>query len=112
MLTEKTIERVQQPADTQAGWGAPTRSIPPSGDAASPWRPTGPTSVMTIQGTASATAVLLVLLCAAAVVGWQSTDIIRTPAGESFAQPPGWLMVTFFAAIGIGILSAFKPLWA
>jgi len=112
MLTEKTIERVQQPAATQAGWGAPTHPIPPSGDTSSPWRPTGPTSVMTIQGTASATAVLLVLLSAAAVVGWQSTDVVLRTNGESFAQPPGWLMVTFFAAIGIGILSAFKPMWA
>jgi uncharacterized YccA/Bax inhibitor family protein len=67
---------------------------------------------MTIQGTASATAVLLVLLSAAAVVGWQSTDIVIAPTGESFAQPPGWLMVTFFGAIGLGFLAAFKPLWA
>jgi uncharacterized YccA/Bax inhibitor family protein len=112
MLTAKTIERVQQPADAQAGWGAPTHPIPPSGDTSSPWRASGPTSTMTIQGTASATAVLLVLLSAAAVVGWQSTDIVIAPTGESFAQPPGWIMLTLLAGFGVGILSAFKPLWA
>ena len=111
MLTEKTIQRVHQPADAQPGWGAPSQPIPPSGDPTSPWRPTGPTSTMTINGTATATGVLLVLLSAAAVVGWQSTDIVVTPDG-SFANPPGWIMLTMLVGFGVGILSAFKPMWA
>jgi uncharacterized YccA/Bax inhibitor family protein len=111
MLSDTTFERMQQPAATQAGWGAPTHPIPPSGDTSSPWRPTGPTQTMTIQGTATATGVLLVLLSAAAVVGWQSTDIVVTPDG-SFANPPGWVMLTILAGFGVGILSAFKPMWA
>lgn len=109
VLNEKTFRSAA--AATQPGWGAPT-NIPPSGDTASPWRPSGPTPVMTVNGTVTATGVLLVLLSATAVVGWQSTDVVVDEIGRSFAQPPGWVLATFFGAIGLGFVSAFKPMWA
>jgi uncharacterized YccA/Bax inhibitor family protein len=111
VLNEKSFSEAATAASAQPGWGAPTRPVPPSGDPASPWRPTGPTPVMTVGGTATATGVLLVLLCAAATFGWQSTEIVRTPDG-SFAQPPGWVIVTLLAGVGLGILGSFKPMLA
>lgn len=112
VLNEKTFASAANAATTQPGWGAPTDPVPPSGDPTSPWRPSGPTQVMTVNGTATATGVLLVLLCAAAVFGWQSTDVVLRTNGESFANPPGWVMITLLAGVGVGFLGSFKPMWA
>ena len=112
VLNEKSFDSAARAvAAEQPGWGAPTQPIPPSADTASPWRPTGPTQVMTVGGTATATGVLLVLLCAAATFGWQSTEVVETADG-SFANPPGWVMLTLLGGIGVGLLGAFKPMLA
>jgi uncharacterized YccA/Bax inhibitor family protein len=108
VLNEKSFTEAANAAANQPGWGAPTRPIPPSGDTASPWRPSGPTSVMSIQGTASATAVLLVLLCATAEFGWQSTEIIETADG-SYANPPGWVLFTLIGGCIVGLVGRLKP---
>jgi uncharacterized YccA/Bax inhibitor family protein len=108
-LSDKVFERVG-PAASQPGWGAPTTPIPPSDDPTSPWRPS--TGTMTVNGSITATGVLLVLLCAGATVGWMQTEVARSAVGGAVANPPGWILATFFGAIAISFVAAFKPLWA
>ncbi len=60
-------------AATDAGWGAPdpaTRARPVDDGPVSPWKG----GVMTVNGTITATGVLLVILLAAATVGWMQTE--------------------------------------
>lgn len=82
--------------------------------------PTGPVvtdgKVMTMGGVASATLVMFAFLLAAAFVGWQSVDV--TPDGfdssgqevfrASFTSPV-LLFIGLFAALGLAILTSFKP---
>ena len=51
---------------------------------------------MTMGGVASATGVLLVLLVATGVIGWNS---VSTPAPDTI-RFPGWLLLPLFAAVG------------
>lgn len=88
----------------EAGWAAPepsTRATPIDDGPVSAWQP----GTMTVSGTASATGVLLVLLLAAAAVGWISVD----PATDGF--PP-----LAFVGIAVGFACAiavyFRPTWA
>jgi uncharacterized YccA/Bax inhibitor family protein len=107
LLNEKRLE--QAAAANGAGWAAPDQSTRRGNSDAlndgptTPWVPTGRT--MTVAGTASATAVLFVLLLAAAVVGWLGVD---APQGEVYKFPAyaiGGLLVGFVLAIVL----AFKP---
>ena len=107
LLNEKRLE--QAAAANGAGWAAPDQSTRRGNSDAlndgptTPWVPTGHT--MTVAGTASATAVLFVLLLAAAVVGWLGVD---APQGEVYKFPAyaiGGLLVGFVLAIVL----AFKP---
>ena len=107
LLNEKRLE--QAAAANGAGWAAPDQSTRRGNSDAlndgptTPWVPAGRT--MTVAGTASATAVLFVLLLAAAVVGWLGVD---APQGEVYKFPAyaiGGLLVGFVLAIVL----AFKP---
>jgi uncharacterized YccA/Bax inhibitor family protein len=94
-----------------AGWAAPaaataTGAVQP--ETVSDWTPAPPARgvrTMTMGGVASATGVLLVVLMAAGVVGWNL--VTDTPAGE--IRFPGWLLLPLFAAVGVAFLTAFKP---
>ena len=107
LLNEKRLEQAATAND--AGWAAPDQSTRRGTSGVindgptTPWVPTGRT--MTVAGTASATAVLFVLLLAAAAVGWLGVD---APQGEVYKFPAyaiGGLLVGF----GLAILLSFKP---
>ena len=107
LLNEKRLE--QAAAANDSGWAAPDQSTRRGNEGAlndgptTPWVPTGRT--MTVAGTASATAVLFVLLLAAAVVGWLGVD---APDGQVYEFPAyaiGGLLVGF----GLAIFLSFKP---
>jgi len=69
---------------------------------------------MSINGTATATGVLLALLCVAAWFGWQSVSVeiigVR-PNGDLVTNTsmPSWLWVAWLGGLGIAILTVFKP---
>ena len=111
-LNEKAFERAVPAPHLQAGWAAPT-TLAPAPDTISEWTPAGPppsalaTETMTIGGSVSATAVLLVLLCAAGFVGWNAVEDQGLDV-----QLPGWLMVSFLVGVGAMIATIFRPQWA
>jgi len=101
-------EKLRKAAEADAGWAAPDASTraPMSDGPISPWNPRQ--GLMTVGGTASATAVLFVLLLASAAVGWSMVD---APNGEVYEFPAlaiGGVLVGFVLAIVL----AFKPMWA
>jgi uncharacterized YccA/Bax inhibitor family protein len=91
----------------EAGWGAPdpqTRSTAIDDGPISPWKP----GVMTVNGTITATGVLMVLLLASAVVGWMNGP-------ESTAENPGFpalALVCILVGFGCAIAVNFKPTMA
>jgi len=103
MLNDK---RLQQAATSdEAGWAAPDAASRATIDDGpiSPWNPGVRT--MTIGGTVSATAVLFVLLLAAAAVGWLAVD---APSGEVY-EFPTFAIVGVLVGFAAAILLAFKP---
>ncbi|MFM8267542.1 MAG: Bax inhibitor-1/YccA family protein [Ilumatobacteraceae bacterium] len=80
----------------RAGWGAPVSDGP-----VSPWQSTVRTQVMTVEGTATATGVLLVLLLAAAVVGWTTA-----PDGDGI---PGVALIGMVVGLVCALAVAFRP---
>ena len=94
-----------------AGWAAPataTAAGTVAPETVSEWTPAPPaprTRTMTMGGVASATGVLLVLLVATGVVGWNS---VSTPSPDTI-RFPGWLLLPLFAAVGVAFLTVFKP---
>lgn len=104
-LSDKAFERVVQSGDLQTGWGA--GRVPPSGDPTSSWTPATPTKVMTAGGAATATGVLLVLLCATGVVGWQATT------SNPFAvEIPAIAYGGLVGGLVFALATIFKPQWA
>ncbi len=103
-LNDKIFERETRAAQA-AAVGIDSR--PPVDDTVSPWTPTRPPTgyqAMTIGGTVSATAVLLVILLMGGGVGWVQ---VKTVGGE--VNFPGWLLIPLLAALGVAILTIFKP---
>jgi uncharacterized YccA/Bax inhibitor family protein len=91
----------------QAGWAAPdpgTRSTAIDDGPISRWHP----GVMTVSGTATATGVLMVVLLAAAVVGWQAMPD-RTESATGF---PGLAIAGVLVGLVCAIVVHFKPMWA
>ncbi len=94
-------------AATQPGWGAPepgTRSTPIDDGPVSAWN----SRVMTVGGTASATGVLMVILLAAAVFGWQAGPSSDASSAKFPALAIGGVLVGLVCAIVVH----FKPMWA
>jgi len=99
-LNEKAFQRV---SDNQVGWAAGTQTL--DGTYAAP--PTGPlagTDTMTVGGTVWDTAALLVLVIASGVYGWNSLD-----STSETVSLPGWLFPVVLGALGVAILTIFKP---
>ena len=107
LLNDKTFE------EAQSGWAAPqapspggTTWAPPSGTPTAPSAPVtdGPVSpwrgAMTTRGSITATAVLFVLLLAAAAVGWINTEAATT-------GPDGSMQVTFPVLAMVGVIVGF-----
>jgi uncharacterized YccA/Bax inhibitor family protein len=105
-LNEKAFTKAANAVvETQPGWGAPTTPVPPSGDLASPWVPARPTQVMTIGGTTTATAVLLVLLCATGIVGFTATE--AAPNGT--VELPWFTWVGMIGGVVFALATIFRP---
>jgi uncharacterized YccA/Bax inhibitor family protein len=65
---------------------------------------TDPGRVMTVDGTIARTLFLLAILIATATVGWIAVD----PDGAS-PSFPAWILIPAIAAIGVGLIAAFRP---
>jgi uncharacterized YccA/Bax inhibitor family protein len=98
-----------------AGWAAPDSSMrstqmgPITDGPTTPWpAPTVSRDTMTVNGTVSATGVLMVLLLAAAAVGWQSTSSAESEVNGFPMLALGGVLVGFGCAIAVH----FKPMWA
>lgn len=63
---------------------------------------------MTVQGTATATGVLFVVLLAAAALGW---SLVKTQSGV-ITEFPTWIIGGVLIGFGCVILMRFKPQWA
>jgi uncharacterized YccA/Bax inhibitor family protein len=98
--------------DAAAGWAAPDpnlRSTPINDGPLSPWpAPAISRDTMTVNGTVTATGVLMVLLLAAAVAGWQSSASAASEVNGFPALALGGVIVGFVCAIAVH----FKPMWA
>lgn len=109
MLNDKALK------EAAAGWAAPDASrrstpIGPLTDgpvSAWPVESVG-RDTMTVNGTVTATGVLMVLLLAAAVVGWQSFSTSASEVNGFPALALGGVLVGFACAIAVH----FKPMWA
>jgi uncharacterized YccA/Bax inhibitor family protein len=97
-LNEKNFERG---LDTEPGWaaGPPPGAIPGTGTS-----PLATTDAMTLNGTVWATAALLVLVVGGGVFGWTSVDTTAQTVSM-----PGWFLPVLFGALGVAVLTIFKP---
>src|SRR5690606_18977752 len=75
--------------------------------------PTSDSTVMTLNGVLSASAVLMLLVLVAGAFGWNATTVetARNVSGDVvIVSPfPGWVLLTVLGALGIAVLTAFKP---
>jgi uncharacterized YccA/Bax inhibitor family protein len=109
VLNDRAFEQAAR-TDGDAGWAAPAATDtvfhePITDGPISPYQSVR-TGVMTVGGAATATGVLLVLLVAAGAVGW---SLVKPDATGQTVTFPGWLLLPLFAALGIAIVTAFKP---
>ena len=89
ILNDKALKEANQAGYAAGAWGPPQG--PPGYSTTIPGVSDGPISrwdsrTMTVQGTASATGVLFVILLAAAAVGW---GMVKTSEGE-VTKFPAW----------------------
>lgn len=101
-LNEKVFNREIELARSAGAGGRMPR--PPVDDQVSPWTPPASFETMTIGGTVSAAAVLLVLLLAAGCVGW--AQVSPSPEG---VRIPGWILPAVLVGLGVAVLTFFKP---
>ena len=100
-------ERTWNQAARNPGWGAPdpaTRASPMTDGPISTWH----SQVMTVGGTISAAGVLMIVLLAAAVVGWQSGPDNQVGQTGFPALALGGVLVGFACVIAM----YFRPMWA
>jgi uncharacterized YccA/Bax inhibitor family protein len=101
-LNEKAFQRV---SEADAGWAAQTQQLEDAYAAPSARPPrVADGDTMTVSGTVWATAALLVLVVAAGVYGWNSVD-----ATAESVSLPGWIFPVVLGALGVAILTIFKP---
>jgi uncharacterized YccA/Bax inhibitor family protein len=101
-------ERSWQEAARNPGWGAPdpaSRNTPITDGQVSTWH----SQVMTVSGTITASGVLLVLLIAAAAVGWGMASDSASSVRSGFpAMAIGGVLLGFACVIAIH----FRPMWS
>jgi uncharacterized YccA/Bax inhibitor family protein len=93
-----------------AGWAAPVHGdqggVAPINDGpVSDWNK----KVMTVNGTISATLVLLILLLVSAAFGWSQASGPAGPEGQEVYQMPPLAFVGIIIGFGAVILATFKP---
>jgi len=101
-LNDKAIKSA-----AEAGWGAPdpsTRATPIDDGPISPWK----SGVMTVNGTISATGVLMVILLASATFGWMNGPD-RTAANTSI---PAAAILCILVGFACAIAVSFRPTMA
>ncbi len=118
----------------EAGWAAPqgagngAAAGATSGKVVGEARPidrppvTGTGRRMTVGGTFSATAVLLLCILVTGAVGWsqvsQSTEVVgelipgQEPQTQVVTSYPGWVFLPMLVGFGLAFLTIFKPTWA
>lgn len=101
------------------GYGAPP--VPPAYDnrPGAPWPPpAAPSAGPTLRrgGVASATAVLLGIICVTGIVGWNAVTTITEPAFEGgrvvervTPQVPAWIFGAVIAGLVLAVISFIKP---
>ncbi len=108
MASPMLNDRSWNKAAKDPGWAAPdasTRATPITDGPISPWRG----GVMTVSGTLTASGVLMVLLLAAATVGWQMGP---SNSGDSVGGFPALALVGMFIGFACVIAMYFKPTMA
>jgi len=111
ILNDKALKEAAAAGYASGAWGPPhgSRSTPIPGGPVSD----GPVSdwdsrTMTVEGTATATGVLFVVLLAAAVAGWST---VKTSEGE-ITSFPAWTLGAVLVGFGLVVAMRFKPQWA
>ena len=111
ILNDKALKEAAAAGYASGAWGPPhgSRSTPIPGGPVSD----GPVSdwesrTMTVEGTATATGVLFIVLLAAAVAGWST---VKTSEGEITAFP-AWTLGAVLVGFGLVVAMRFKPQWA
>ncbi len=101
VLTDQKFDQETQRARTEQGAGSP----------AGP----GAFATMTVGGSITATAVLMVLLVGSAAFGWTQvvqTEPIFNAAGQQISGNPTiptWIFVAMLIGFGFGLVTSFKP---
>ncbi|MEO1055999.1 MAG: Bax inhibitor-1/YccA family protein [Actinomycetota bacterium] len=109
VFNEKTIQSVQSGQATQAGWAAPqsgthTAPRPVTDGPVSGWQKS-----MTVNGTITASAVLLVLLLVSATFGWNAATGPTLENGVETYQFPPIAFLGIIVGLGAVFVSMFKP---
>ena len=112
ILNDKAMKEASEAGYASGRWGPPQGSMGrsttiPTSMADGPisdWH----SQTMTVQGTATATGVLFVVLLAAATVGW---GLVKTSNGQ-ISQFPTWIIGGVLVGFGCVIAMRFKPQWA
>lgn len=105
------------------GWGSPADEMPNDlfdhsrGGSSAPQTtqrgPVGDATTMTINGVLSASAVLMMLVIVAGAFAWNAVTVETTRNIDGdvviLSPFPGWVLLTVLGALGIGLLTAFKP---
>jgi len=86
------------------GYGTPIPGTPITDGPISDWN----SKRMTVEGTATATGVFLVILLAAAAYGWSQ---VQVSAGE-VTRFPAWSIIAILIGFGAVVALRFKPQWA
>lgn len=107
-LNDKVFDRQLEEERERRATATGTLDRPPVDDRVSPWTPALPPTTavdtMTVGGVVSASAVLLVLVLAAAWVGWASVDV-----NPEQVRVPVWLLPVMLGGLAIAIVTIFKP---
>ena len=94
----------------QGGWGAPAAGTNVATQSASDGPVSGWQKAMTINGTITASLVLLTLLLVSASFGWSAVDTVVDPVtGEAVPTLPALAFVGILVGFGAVMLSMFKP---
>lgn len=112
ILNDKSMKEASEAGYASGRWSPPQgamgrSTVIPGGISDGPisdWH----SQTMTVQGTATATGALFVVLLAAAVLGW---SLVKTTDGQ-ISQFPSWIIGGVLIGFGCVILMRFKPQWA
>jgi len=108
ILNDKALKEASQAGYASGAWGPPQGPTgyrtPISDGPISDWN----SQTMTVQGTATATGVLFVILLAGAALGW---SLVKT-SGNEVTSFPAWIIGGVLIGFGCVIAMRFKPQWA